>query len=318
MEKELFLMSNQTISQPTPALNRSTLDRLYRTAVVTLAIITLASILLVVSQAMLYKIQPYERGLHLRGGQFLAVDTPGWHWQIPFVDTVILVKVNERLGYVERITAVTADNLSMVISLQYTYRVTDPATFALEVDDPERILFELVQGKLRDVANEQTLNEMMQNRVAFNETMMRELQTREAQYGVQFITVQIQSAEPPANVVTAIEDAMVANQRKTQSEAEAAQQKVEADAAFYASQKESDAEAYQIQQQAIARQEAIRLLLGELSAHPEIASKYLDYLMTQELKSNSKWIIGQPGTTPVLTLDSATRPPVVTDTENAP
>jgi modulator of FtsH protease HflK len=309
-------MSNQTISQPTAIYNRSTLDRLFRMAVVTLTIITVGAILLVVSQSMLYKIQPYERGLHLRGGQFIGVEEPGWHWQIPFVDTVILVKVNERLGYVERITTVTADNLSMVVSLQYTYRVNDPAKFALEVDDPERILFELVQGKLRDVVNEQTLNEMMQNRTAFNETMMQELQTRAEQYGVEFITVQIQSAEPPANVVTAIEDAMVANQRKSQSEAEAAQQKVEADAAFYAAQKEAQAEAYQIQQQAVARQEAIRLLLGELSAHPEIANKYLDYLMTQELKNNSKWIIGQPGTTPVLTLDDSTTPPAVT--EDAP
>jgi hypothetical protein len=44
---------------------------------------------------------------------------------------VIIVTVNERLGYVERISAVTADNLQMVVSLQYTYRVTDPARFAL-------------------------------------------------------------------------------------------------------------------------------------------------------------------------------------------
>lgn len=307
-------MSNQTISQPAPAAARTSLDRLYRIAVIVLAAITIGAIILVLSQAMLYKIQPYERGLHLRGGQFLAVDDPGWHWQIPFVDTVILVKVNERLGYVERITAVTADNLSMVVSLQYTYRVTDPQRFALEVDDPERILFELVQGKLRDVANEQTLNDMMQNRATFNDTMIRELRTREAQYGVQFITVQLQSAEPPANVVSAIEDAMVADQRRTQAEAEAAQKKVEADASFYVAQKEAEAEAYQIQQEAVARQEAIRLLLGELSAHPDIADKYLDYLMTQELKNNSKWIIGQPGISPVITLDDATPSPAPTET----
>lgn len=307
-------MTNQPISQPAPIPARTSLDRLYRIAVIVLAAITLGAILLLISQSMLYKIQPYERGLHLRGGQFLAVDDPGWHWQIPFVDTVILVKVNERLGYVERITAVTADNLSMVVSLQYTYRVTDPAKFALEVDDPERILFELVQGKLRDVANEKTLNDMMQNRTVFNDTMMTELRSREAQYGVQFITVQLQSAEPPANVVSAIEDAMVADQRKTQAEAEAAQKKVEADANLYSAQKEAEAEAYQIQQEAVARQQAIRLLLSELSTHPEIANKYLDYLMTQELKNNSKWIIGQPGINPVITLDEATPAPAATET----
>ena len=292
-----------TIASPAPARpSRSRLDVLYRFSVIALAAIMVSTVLLLISQSAVYKIHEYERGLHLRGGRFLAVDEPGWHVQIPYVDTVIIVKVNERLGYVERISAVTADNLTMVVSLQYTYKVSDPRTYALAVDDPERILFEFVQGKLRDVANQQSMTAMMNNRATFNETMLTELRTKEQQYGVQFITVQIQSAEPPANVVSAIEDRMVAVQRQEQAEAEAAQQKVLADANFYTAQKQADAEAYQIKQRAAAQQESIRLLLGALSQHPDIASKYLDYLMTQELKNNSKWVIGQPGSAPIIDL----------------
>ena len=285
-----------------PRQARSRLDVLYRLSVIALATTVVSAVLLTVGQAALYKIHPYERGLHLRGGRLLSVDEPGWHVQIPFVDTVIIVKVNERLGYVERISAVTADDLSMVVSLQFTYRVTDPRTFALEVDDPERILFEFVQGKMRDVVNQQSMADMMGNRATFNETMLTELRAKEQQYGVEFVTVQIQSAEPPANVVSAIEDRMVAVQRQEQAEAEAAQQRVLADANFYTAKTQADAEAYQIQQRAAAQQESIRLLLGALSQHPDIADKYLDYLMTQELRQNSKWVIGQPGSAPILDL----------------
>jgi len=285
-------MTTEPISSKKP-LDR--LERLYRLALIVLAAAVLAALLFGISRAAIYKIHEYERGLHLRGGRFLAVDQPGWHFQIPYIDTVIFVKVNERLGYVERISTATADNLTMVVSLQYTYRVTDARTFTLEVDDPERILFEFVQGKLRDVVNRQTMADMMSTRAAFNDVMLSELRTKEAQYGVKFITVQIQSAEPPANVVQAIEDRMVAAQREAQAGAEAAQQKIQADSAFYASQKQADAEAYQIQQRAVAQKGSVELLLGALSQHPEIAGKYLDYLMTQELKSNSKWVIGQPG-----------------------
>jgi membrane protease subunit HflC len=293
-----------TTASPTPSARPllSRIDSLYRLAVVVLAAITVLAVLLVVAQSAIYKVHEYERGLHLRGGQFVAVEEPGWHAQIPLVDTVILVKVNERLGYVERINAVTADNLSMVVSLQYTYRVTDPRTFALNVDDPERILFEFVQGRLRDVVNTQSMTNMMSNRAVFNENMLTELRTKEQGYGVQFVTVQIQSAEPPANVVQAIEDRMVAVQRQEQAEAEAAQKRVQADADFYAAQKQADAEAYQIQQRAQAQQESVRLLLGELSQQPDIAVKYLDYLTAQELKSNSKWIISQNGAAPVIEL----------------
>ncbi|HLB48998.1 MAG TPA: SPFH domain-containing protein [Anaerolineales bacterium] len=295
-------MTTEVVSPTSARQSRSRLDVLYRLSVVALAAIMVSTVLLLISQSAVYKIHEYERGLHLRGGRFLAVDEPGWHVQIPYVDTVIIVKVNERLGYVERISAVTADNLTMVVSLQYTYKVSDPRTYALAVDDPERILFEFVQGKLRDVANRQSMTAMMNNRATFNETMLTELRTKEQQYGVQFITVQIQSAEPPANVVSAIEDRMVAVQRQEQAEAEAAQQKVLADANFYTAQKQADAEAYQIKQRAAAQQESIRLLLGALSQHPDIASKYLDYLMTQELKNNSKWVIGQPGSAPIIDL----------------
>lgn len=298
-------MSTSSPSAPQRSATAS-LERLFKLAVVVLAALVVAAVLLVVAQSAVYKVHEYERGLHLRGGQFLSEDQPGWHVQIPFVDTVILVKVNERLSYVERINTVTADNLTMVVSLQYTYRVTDPRTFALDVDDPERILFEFVQGKLRDVANRKSMAEMMSARVEFNEAMLAELRTKEQQYGVQFITVQIQSAEPPANVVQAIEDRMVAVQRQEQAEAEAAQQRVLADAQFYAAQKQADAEAYQIQQRAQAQRESVQLLLNELSQHPEIAAKYLDYLMTQELKDNSKWIISQTGETPTFELRETT------------
>jgi hypothetical protein len=39
------------------------------------------------ARAAVYKIRPYERGLHLRGGRFIGVDQPGWHVQIPYVDS---------------------------------------------------------------------------------------------------------------------------------------------------------------------------------------------------------------------------------------
>jgi membrane protease subunit HflK len=277
------------------------IDALFKLAVIFLAAFILAVTLLVVGRAAIYKIHPYERGLHLRGGMYLGTDQPGWHAQIPFWDTVIIVKVNERLGYVDQIAANTADDLSMVVSLQFTYRVTDPARFALDVDDPERILFEFVQGRLRDVVNTKTMADMMHSRAEFNDEILAQMRPKEAQYGVQFVTVQIQSATPPEEVIQAIKDRMVAQQKKEQADAEAAQKRTQADAEYYAAQKTADGQAYQIKQIAAAQQESVRLLLAQLAQHPEIAGKYLDYMMAQELKSNSKWVIGGGGN-PILDL----------------
>ena len=219
--------------QPRPVRSRgdsALLERLFKVATVLLATLVALAVLFVVGRSAIYKIHEYERGLHLRGGRFVSVDGPGWHIQVPLVDTVIIVTVNERLGYVEQVAAMTSDDVTMDVSLQYTYRVTDPKTFALQVDDPERIIFEFVQGKLRDVVNSKDMTEVMHSRAEMNREVMDALQEKASGYGVEFVTVQIQSASPPEEVVTAIKDRMVAVQRQEQAQAEAAQRRTLADA----------------------------------------------------------------------------------------
>jgi len=279
-----------TSASPIPR-PRSMLETLYRASVIVLTAIILLTVLLVLARAAIYKVHPYERGVHMRGGQFLGVDPPGWHFKIPLWDTVILVRVNERLGYVDQISAMTSDDVTMVVSLQYTYVVTDPRRFALEVDDPERILFEFVQGKLRDVINTKQMTEVMHDRARMNQEIMDALKVKEDQYGVRFVTVQIQSASPPEEVVQAIKDRMVAAQRLEQAQAEAEQIRIKADAEYYAAQRRADAEAYQITQVAEAQRKSIQMLIAELAPYPDIATEYLRYLTAQELKANSKWII---------------------------
>ena len=308
-------MSEETTAAVVPETRRTygpNLDYVYKLSIVFLAALAVILVALYVGRAAVYKIHEFERGLHLRGGRFLGVHMPGWHAQIPLVDTVIIVKVNERLGYVERIPAMTSDNVTMDVSLQYTYRVTNPERFALAVDDPERIVFEFVQGRLRDVINTKAMTGVMNQRTAMNLEMMQVLKEKEDQYGVEFVTVQIQSASPPAEVLSAIKDRMVASQLQEQAEAEAAQQRIVADAQFYASQKQADAEAYRITATAAAEAEQIRLtteaqqlavraILGELEGKGWLADKYIDYLIAVELKENSKWILGT-GAEPVLEL----------------
>src|SRR4030065_1595838 len=81
---------------------RGCLERLYKNAAVILVLLIVGGVLFSLATASVYKIRPYERGLHLRGGKFIGIDQPGWHIQIPFVDTVIGVNVVERPGMIER------------------------------------------------------------------------------------------------------------------------------------------------------------------------------------------------------------------------
>ena len=109
------------------------IERVKKYAPLMILVVIILGVLFSVARAAVYKIRPWERGLHVRGGRFIGVDEPGWHIQIPFVDTVIGVIVSEQLGEIDQLAAMTSDEVTMDVSLLYTYRVVDPKQFRLEV-----------------------------------------------------------------------------------------------------------------------------------------------------------------------------------------
>jgi regulator of protease activity HflC (stomatin/prohibitin superfamily) len=281
-------------------VGRGCLDKLYKNALLIIILLFVGVVVFSLARSAVYKIRPYERGLHLRGGAFVGIDQPGWHIQIPFVDTVIGVIVIERSGMIEQLAAMTADDVTMDVSLLYTYRVADPVRYQLEVLDPEAIVAGFVQGTLRDVVNTHTMDEVMHSRAQINQEVTTILQNKEDQYGVEFVLIQIQSASPPGEVVNAIKDRMVAVQLEEQADAEAAQQRTLADSQFYAAQKKAEGDAYQITSLADAQANALRIILQELEGKGPLAEQYIQVLIAQELRQNSKWIISTGETMPVI------------------
>jgi regulator of protease activity HflC (stomatin/prohibitin superfamily) len=276
------------------------LEKLYKNALLILIVLIVGGTLFSLTRAAVYKIRPYERGLHLRGGRFIDIDQPGWHVQIPFVDTMIPVIVIERSGTIDKLGAMTADDVTMDVSLLYTYKVTDPVRYQLEVLDPEAIVAGFVEGTLRDVVNTRKMDEIMHSRDMINQEVMAILQKKEDQYGVKFILVQIQSASPPQEVLNAIKNRMVAEQLQEQADAEASQQRTLADSQFYTAQKQAEGDAYQVTKLAGAQAEALRVILQELEGKGALAEQYIQVLIAQELRQNSKWIISDGATMPVI------------------
>lgn len=236
-------------------------------------------------------VQQDQKGLYMRLGRYIETVGPGMHIKIPLVDEIFRVSVKERQGYIKQVDAMTQDNVIMKVSLQYTYDISDPIKYRLEVQDPDSIIKEFVQGKLRDIVNTTSMNEVMKKRTEISRKTMEELEKKEHDYGVHFKLVQIQGTYPPPEVQEAIKQRMVVEQKTASAKEEAIQKKILADANLYESQKQTEAEKHKILETAKAKKESIKMLIEVLSNNKQIADKYLDYLMTQELKGNSKWII---------------------------
>lgn len=231
------------------------------------------------------------RGLYMRLGKYVRTLDPGLHLKVPLIDTVLRVSIKERQGYIQHVDAMTQDNVIMRISLQYTYEVKDPRRYRLEVDEPDTIIKEFVQGKLRDIVNTITMSDLMRKRLDLGQRITQDLAGRELDYGIHFKLVQVQGTYPPPEVQEAIKQSMVTEQRTVGAKEEATQKHILADAMLYEAQKQTEAAKYKIEETAKAQKESIRLLLEELSKHEALGQKYMDYLVSQELRANSKWII---------------------------
>lgn len=301
---------------PDKRFGKGCLNSIYRNALPIILVMVIGGLIFGFVQDAVYKIRPYERGLHLRGGRFISVDQPGWHFRIPFVDTVIGVTVIERGGMIDKLAVMTSDDVTMDVSLMYTYRVEDPVRYQLEVLNPEEIVAGFVQGTLRDVVNTRKMDDVMHSRAEINTKVIEALQKKEEQYGVRFVLVQIQSASPPEEVVNAIKDRMVAVQLQEQAVAEAIQQKTLADSEFYTAQKKAEGEAYQITRLAEAQKDSLQSILDELETRGGLGELYIQVLIAQALSQNSKWVISSNGTMPVI--DFRDTAPEIQSAETAP
>ena len=101
---------------------------------------------------------------------------------------------------------------------------------------------------------------------------------------------------------------MVAEQLQEQAAAEAEQQRTLADSQFYTAQKLADGEAYQTTKLAEAQAEALRIILKELEDKGALGEHYIQVLIAQELRENSKWIISDGQTLPVIDFGETTTP----------
>jgi regulator of protease activity HflC (stomatin/prohibitin superfamily) len=194
-----------------------------------------------------------SRGLHMRLGKYTGTLEPGLHLKIPLVDQIIGVPVTERQGYIQHVDAMTQDNVIMKLSLQYTYEITDPRRYRLEVQDPDAIIREFVQGKLRDIVNTISMNDVMKKRQELGEHVTTDLAAKEQDFGVHFKLVQVQGAFPPPEVQEAIKQRMVSEQQTVAAKEQATQKQIIADASYYEAGKRTQATRFEIEETAKAQ-----------------------------------------------------------------
>lgn len=80
---------------------------------------------------------PWETVIRCRLGSRVAVWGPGWHFRIPFIDSLNCINTRTRIAAVPMQTLTTSDGQSLSVSFSIGFKITDPRAALMRFAEPE-------------------------------------------------------------------------------------------------------------------------------------------------------------------------------------
>ena len=247
----------------------------------------------------IYIVEPAERGVVLRLGQFHAITMPGPHWYLRGIETVDIVDVDQLRTVSHRAKMLTKDENIIQVELAVQYQVRDAREYLFQVRDPDFTLQEATESALREVVGSISMDDFLSGGRGAIVQQTKEL-TQEIldkyKTGLVLTSVNLQDPQPPEEVQGAFEDAIKAQEDEVRyrNQAEAYALDILPKARGDATRMREGAMAYREQVIAQAEGETSRFLqtMKEYKKAPEITRKRL-YLETMEyvLANNSKVLL---------------------------
>ncbi len=232
-----------------------------------------------------YTIDEQQRGVVLTLGKYDRTLEPGLQFVLPLVQTVKAVNVTNVRNAELKELMLTQDENVVEVAMNVQYRVVDPVSFTLRVEDPEQSLAHAAESALRHEVGSTNMDPILTSgRTQLAADVRVRLQKYMANYqtGIEVDKVNIKEAAAPAQVKAAFDDVQSAKLDKERyvNEAEAYANTIVPEARGKAQRMLEEANAYKEQVIAQADGEASRFtnLLSEYKKAPRVTRErlYLD------------------------------------------
>ena len=245
-----------------------------------------------------YTIEPAERGVILRFGEYKSVSGPGLHFRIPFVDMVEKVNVDEISSFRHQATMLTRDENIVDIELTVQWRIQDAADFLFQDMQPKKTIKDATETAVREMIGKSNLDFILtEGRGSIAADIRDSIQNTITSYrtGLEIISVNTQPAKPPEEVKSAFDDAIKAREdkEKLENKADAYAKEVVPKARGEAARQVADANAYRDKVIAEAQGETSRFLavLTEYQKAPEVTRQRLYLDAVENVFGSSKKVL---------------------------
>jgi len=201
-----------------------------------MSMVPLIIIGVVVLFASIKVLNEYERGVTLTLGRFTGVKGPGLIFLIPGIQQMFRISTRVVVMDVPPQDIITRDNISVKVNAVVYFRVVNPQSAVLNVENFMYATSQLAQTTLRSVLGQQELDDLLAQRDKINQNLQQILDQHTEPWGIKVSSVEVKNVDLPQEMQRAIA-------RQAEAERERRAKIIHAEGEFQASQKLADAAA---------------------------------------------------------------------------
>ncbi len=159
-------------------------------------------------------VREYQRLVVFRLGKYHGTKGPGIVFLIPLVDRPVWVDLREFFLEIPRQDSITKDNAPISIDFITFYKVIEPASSVVQVQNFEGAATNLASTTLRAVVGDIPLDDVLAKRDEINQLLRAKLDETTERWGVKVTNVEIREIIPPAGVQEAMTRQMSAERTR--------------------------------------------------------------------------------------------------------
>lgn len=161
---------------------------------------------------MLCTILEHERGLLYRRGRFRRVLQPGGYWLLRGFHAVHRIDMRARYVTIPGQEVLTADNVSIRISLVASFKIADPFRAVNETENYHEALYLMLQLRLRDLVGALNVDDLLIKRPEIGAQLHESTVAPAEEIGLTLVTVGIKDIMFPGELKQIF--AQIVNARK--------------------------------------------------------------------------------------------------------